>query len=107
MAPEYQSHGQLTEKADVYSFGVLLLELVTGKENSLVSITRKHFKQGTAAEIFDPNLMMHVYPNINFQKDAIRVVHIRLLRIQEDPSLRPSMSKARRMLAKDDELLPK
>lgn len=30
MAPEYLIHGQLTEKADVYSFGVLLLEMVTG-----------------------------------------------------------------------------
>ncbi|KAJ6911517.1 hypothetical protein NC652_021965 [Populus alba x Populus x berolinensis] len=29
MAPEYLTHGQLTEKADAYSFGVLLLEIVT------------------------------------------------------------------------------
>ena len=34
MAPEYLAHGQLTEKADVYSFGVLLLEVVTGMENN-------------------------------------------------------------------------
>ena len=34
MAPEYLAHGQLTEKADVYSFGVLLLEVVTGIENN-------------------------------------------------------------------------
>lgn len=33
MAPEYIGHGQLTEKADVYSFGVLLLEIVTGRQN--------------------------------------------------------------------------
>nr|XP_043612672.1 cysteine-rich receptor-like protein kinase 2 [Erigeron canadensis] len=116
MAPEYLAHGQLTEKADVYSFGVLLMEVVTGMENSrnetteytdsLVSIIWKHFKRGTVAEVFDPNLMMHVYPNINFQKDALKVIHIGLLCIQEDPSLRPSMPKALRMLANDDELLP-
>lgn len=34
MAPEYLAHGQLTEKADVYSFGVLLLEIVSGRQNN-------------------------------------------------------------------------
>lgn len=34
MAPEYLAHGQLTEKVDVYSFGVLLLEVVTGRQNN-------------------------------------------------------------------------
>ena len=33
MAPEYISHGILTEKVDVFSFGVLLLEVVTGMPN--------------------------------------------------------------------------
>nr|XP_043626451.1 cysteine-rich receptor-like protein kinase 2 [Erigeron canadensis] len=116
IAPEYLAHGHLTEKADVYSFGVLLLEVVSGMENnsskiteytdSLVSTAWKHFKQGTVEKIFDPNLMMHKYPNNNFQKDAKRVVHIGLLCIQEAPSLRPSMSVALRMLTKDDEALP-
>lgn len=34
MAPEYLAHGQLTEKVDVYSFGVLVLEIVTGRQNN-------------------------------------------------------------------------
>lgn len=34
MAPEYLALGQLTEKADVYSYGVLLLEIVTGRQNN-------------------------------------------------------------------------
>lgn len=33
MAPEYALCGQLTEKADVFSFGVLVLEIVSGKKN--------------------------------------------------------------------------
>jgi hypothetical protein len=33
MAPEYASRGQLTEKADVFSFGVVVLEIVSGRRN--------------------------------------------------------------------------
>ncbi|KAI3816784.1 hypothetical protein L1987_16489 [Smallanthus sonchifolius] len=116
MAPEYLAHGHLTEKADVYSFGILILEVFTGMQSnrsktteytdSLLSTVWKHFKQGTVEEIFDPNLMMHIYPNIDYQKDVIKVVHIGLLCTQEASSLRPSMSAALKMLAKDDGPLP-
>ena len=34
MAPEYVMHGRLSPKADVYSFGVLVLELISGQKNS-------------------------------------------------------------------------
>jgi len=33
MAPKYALRGQLTEKADVFSFGVLLLEIISGRKN--------------------------------------------------------------------------
>ncbi|XP_058192979.1 cysteine-rich receptor-like protein kinase 2 [Rhododendron vialii] len=117
MAPEYLAHGQLTEKADVYSFGVLLLEIVIGRQNnksksaeyseSLVIIAWKHFQQGTVEELFDPNLMLHNYHhNPSVKNEVLRIIHIGLLCTQEAPSLRPSMSKALQMLAKTNEHLP-
>jgi serine/threonine protein kinase len=33
LAPEYATYGQLTVKADVYSFGVLILEIISGRKN--------------------------------------------------------------------------
>ena len=33
MAPEYAMHGQFSVKSDVFSFGVLVLEIVTGHKN--------------------------------------------------------------------------
>ncbi|KAF8016268.1 hypothetical protein BT93_H1691 [Corymbia citriodora subsp. variegata] len=115
MAPEYLAHGQLTEKADVYSYGVLLLETVTGRQNnrsknseysdSLITIAWNYFQANRVEELFDPNLMLHNYPDGNIKNEVSRVIHIGLLCMQE-ASLRPKMSKALQMLTKKDEDLP-
>ncbi|XP_060196194.1 cysteine-rich receptor-like protein kinase 2 isoform X1 [Lycium barbarum] len=116
MAPEYVAHGQLTEKADVYGFGVLLLEIVTGRQNnrsknveytkSLVSIAWDHFQRGIVEELFDSNLMLHNYHTIYVKNEVARVLHVGLLCTQEIPTLRPSMSRALQMFVKKDEKLP-
>lgn len=41
MAPEYAMHGQLSVKLDVFSFGVLMLELVSGQKNSSYKVGEK------------------------------------------------------------------
>ncbi|CAM8883669.1 unnamed protein product [Rhodiola kirilowii] len=116
MAPEYLAHGQLTEKADVYSFGVLLLEVVSGRQNnrgkeaeysdSLVIQAWKFFQQGTVEELFDPNLLLHNYHSNNIKVEVSRVVHIGLLCTQESSTLRPLMSKVSEMLKRKNEELP-
>ena len=52
MSPEYAMHGQFSVKSDLYSFGVLLLEIISGKKNS-------YFFQTDAAE----DLVSHVSLN--------------------------------------------
>ncbi|KAK2427940.1 Cell division control protein 2 [Trifolium repens] len=112
MAPEYLAHGQLTEKADVYSFGILLLEIVTGRQNnrskaseysdSLVIVAWKHFQSGTSEQLFDPNLELNNSFNSDVKNEILRVFHIGLLCIQEAASLRPTMSKTLQMLTENE-----
>ncbi|KAD1020759.1 hypothetical protein E3N88_43408 [Mikania micrantha] len=116
MAPEYVTHGQLTEKVDVYSFGVLILEVVTGMPNrgtqtseytqNLVSMVWNHFKQGSVSELFDRNLMLQNDGYDDTKKEIEGVVHVGLLCIQEVASLRPTMSMALQMLSKNIKPLP-
>ncbi|XP_023002757.1 cysteine-rich receptor-like protein kinase 2 [Cucurbita maxima] len=113
MAPEYLAYGQLTEKVDVYSFGVLLLEIVTGFQysgiqvsgniESLVTAMWRHFQAGTVERLFDSNLNLRNHYNKKVKDEVLRVVHIGLLCIQEVPSLRPTMSKVLRMLTMEEE----
>ena len=49
MAPEYAMHGQFSVKSDVFSFGVLVLEIVSGKKN-----------RGFSHEDHSDNLLGHV-----------------------------------------------
>ncbi|KAG8383216.1 hypothetical protein BUALT_Bualt05G0161400 [Buddleja alternifolia] len=72
--------------------------------DSLVAIAWNHFQQKTVEDLFDPNLMLHNYHNIDVKNEISRVVHIGLLCTQEIPSLRPSMSKALEMLVKKEQL---
>lgn len=60
LAPEYASSGKLTDKSDVYSYGIVLLELITGRrpvdissdEDSLVDWVRALLWQTFALLLF-------------------------------------------------------
>nr|XP_043626269.1 putative receptor-like protein kinase At4g00960 [Erigeron canadensis] len=98
MAPEYAMHGQFSVKSDVFSFGVLVLEMVTGQKNQcfrngesiedLLSFAWKSWKNGTASEMIDPTLTT----GSGSLRDIIRSIHIGLLCVQENVSNRPTMA---------------
>ncbi|TKY50451.1 Cysteine-rich receptor protein kinase 42 [Spatholobus suberectus] len=102
MAPEYLIQGQLTDKADVYSFGVLVLEILSGRKNnvfrddsgSLLQTVWKLYKSNRLAEAVDPCLGDDFPP-----AEASRVFQIGLLCTQASASLRPSMAQVVCMLS--------
>ncbi|KAE8124259.1 hypothetical protein FH972_019161 [Carpinus fangiana] len=109
MAPEYLVRGQLTEKADVYAFGVLVLEVVSGRKNSvfsqgsssvLLSVWR-HYKANKITQSVDPALK-----GIYSEKEASNVLQIGLLCTQASAALRPSMSEVVEMLNNEECVIP-
>lgn len=70
LAPEYAARGQLTRKADVYSFGVLLMEIVSGRSNKntrspteyqylLERVSYFFFLSGLVLNVSRDNLVLH------------------------------------------------
>ncbi|XP_068489805.1 cysteine-rich receptor-like protein kinase 29 isoform X3 [Phaseolus vulgaris] len=96
MAPEYAMHGHFSVKSDVFSFGVLILEIVSGQKNSginngenvedLLSFAWRNWKEGKAIYIVDPSL------NSNSRNEMLRCIHIGLLCVQENLVDRPTMA---------------
>ncbi|KAF6135020.1 hypothetical protein GIB67_014069 [Kingdonia uniflora] len=101
MAPEYVVRGKLTEKADVYSFGVLVIEVVSGRRNnsfsqdsvSILQMVWNYYGSGRLCEAVDPSL-----EGVFQESEAARVLQIGLLCTQASADLRPSMSMVVKML---------
>ncbi|XP_010694850.2 cold-responsive protein kinase 1 [Beta vulgaris subsp. vulgaris] len=103
LAPEYAVRGQLTRKADVYSFGVLLVEIVSGRCNTnmrlpngerfLLERVWEHYQQKELIALVDESL------EGNYDaEEACRFLKIGLLCTQDGPKLRPAMSTVVKML---------
>ncbi|KAF8083073.1 hypothetical protein N665_0792s0003 [Sinapis alba] len=105
MAPEYVMHGQFSFKTDVYSFGVLVLEIISGKKNScfsnddsmesLLSFAWRSWKEGVALNLVDKILMTMSSYSSNM---IMRCINIGLLCVQDKVSERPSMASVLLML---------
>ncbi|XP_022968871.1 probable LRR receptor-like serine/threonine-protein kinase At1g56140 isoform X2 [Cucurbita maxima] len=110
LAPEYAMRGHLTEKADVFGFGVVALEIVSGRPNSDPSLEQDKIyllewawylhENNCELEMVDPELL-------EFSKEEVkRVIGVSLLCTQTSPALRPSMSRVVAMLTGDIEVTP-
>ncbi|KAM4109785.1 hypothetical protein ACJW30_03G146000 [Castanea mollissima] len=107
IAPEYVIRGMLTEKADVYSFGALVIEVVSGKRNntffqhshSIIQMVWNLYGIGRVCEAVDPALEGQ-FP----EEEASRLLQIGLLCVQVSADLRPSMSTVVKMLSDNQEI---
>ncbi|CAI9756892.1 unnamed protein product [Fraxinus pennsylvanica] len=110
MSPEYAIDGHFSVKSDVFSFGVLVLEIVSGKRNRGFSHKDHHhnllghawmlYKEGRSLELVDTYLGISGYLS-----EVLRSIHVGLLCVQQCPQDRPSMSAAVLMLGNEG-LLP-
>ncbi|KAK8273619.1 hypothetical protein V6Z11_D10G018400 [Gossypium hirsutum] len=106
MAPEYAMEGLFSIKSDVFSFGVLLLEIISGQKNngfhhlehgeSLLTFAWKLWSKGEGMELIDQVLVPSCVAS-----EVLKCIHIGLLCVQEDPADRPTMSSVIFMLASD------
>ena len=111
IAPEKCDGGQLSEKSDVYSYGVLILVLVSGRRPlqvtaspmseferaNLISWARQLARNGKLLDLVDPNI--HSLD----QEQALLCVTTALLCLQRSPAKRPTMTEIVGMLSGESE----
>ena len=111
MAPEWVKMDPITPKADVYSFGMVLLEIVSGRRNHEIqgSVMQsedwyfprwafdKAFKEMNVEDILDPQIV-HCYDSRLHFEMVDRMVKTAMWCLQDRPEMRPSMGKVAKML---------
>ncbi|XP_027344865.1 proline-rich receptor-like protein kinase PERK1 [Abrus precatorius] len=107
MAPEYAASGKLTEKSDVFSFGVVLLELITGRkpvdkmqsftDDSMVEWARPLLSQALENGNFNGLVDPRLPTNYNLD-EMIRMTACAATCVRHSARLRPRMSQVVRAL---------
>ncbi|KAK2965774.1 hypothetical protein RJ640_014117 [Escallonia rubra] len=104
LAPEWLANLPMTSKSDVYSYGMVLLEIVSGRRNYEVSRETnskmfslwayEEFEKSNIGAIVDKRLSSHEVD----MEQVMRAIQVSFWCIQEQPSLRPMMGKVVQML---------
>ncbi|XP_022733566.1 G-type lectin S-receptor-like serine/threonine-protein kinase SD1-1 isoform X2 [Durio zibethinus] len=112
MSPEYAMDGKFSMKSDVFSFGVLLLEIISGKRNrgfnhpdhyhNLLGHAWLLWNNGKALELMDPSL-----EDSCVEAQVGRCIQVGLLCVQKHPEDRPAVSSVVLMLGNEEVTLPK
>ncbi|KAF3450144.1 hypothetical protein FNV43_RR06224 [Rhamnella rubrinervis] len=113
MAPEYALDGKFSTKSDVFSFGTLMLEIISGMKSrgfhhphlgvTLIGHAWRLMQEGRALELIDGDKSNY---SKNVTQEVLRCVHVSLLCVQQQPGDRPSMSSVLLMLSSTDSDLP-
>ncbi|PKU62928.1 Receptor-like serine/threonine-protein kinase SD1-7 [Dendrobium catenatum] len=111
MSPEYAMDGIFSVKSDVFSFGVLVLEIISGRRNRGIYTIEKHSNLvGEAWSLWNEEKELELLDDsIRHSISMIEVskcVKLALLCVQEQPEDRPSMSSVVLLLCSDIALLP-
>uniref|UniRef100_A0A0D9WXV1 Receptor-like serine/threonine-protein kinase n=1 Tax=Leersia perrieri TaxID=77586 RepID=A0A0D9WXV1_9ORYZ len=106
MSPEYAMDGKLSFMQDVYSFGVLLLEIISGKRNqgtsNLIAHTWRLWEEGRNTDLLEPAIRGECTGGELEQ--ATTCIQVGLLCVQESPDQRPPMADVIHMLSREKAL---
>lgn len=103
LAPEYAMWGKVSESCDVYSFGILLLELVSGRKpieklpgglkRTITEWAEPLISKGKYRELVDPKLRG------NFDENEVKqAINVAALCVQNEPEKRPNMKRVVNLL---------
>ncbi|GAA0162390.1 transmembrane signal receptor [Lithospermum erythrorhizon] len=109
LAPEYAVRGRLTRKADIYSFGILMLEIISGRSNTNKQLPyEEHYLLERMWKCYEQeDLIQLVDMSMGGEFDvseACKFLKIGLLCTQEMPKDRPSMTEVVKMLTGETDL---
>ncbi|XP_072987541.1 G-type lectin S-receptor-like serine/threonine-protein kinase At4g27290 [Typha latifolia] len=113
MSPEYAMYGIFSKKSDIFSFGVLVLEIISGKRNRAVYCSNSNhqenllghawslWEEGNAMQLLDESM------GSSFPLDeALRCIQLGLWCVQEHPEDRPTTSSVVLVLGGENVCLP-